>query len=119
MTRHALALGVSPGDGGTLAPSLWGPYRPGTEVTVTAWPKPGYTFERWVLDGKESSWPHAPERTVTMDKARTLTAKFIKADCRTTPQGSLGARWQQLGGDRGRLKCALGDAGKTVKGGLY
>ncbi|MGH4031111.1 InlB B-repeat-containing protein [Actinomycetota bacterium Odt1-20B] len=47
------ALGVAPGDGSTLAPSLWGPYRPGTEVTVTAWPKPGYAFETWVVDGKE------------------------------------------------------------------
>ncbi|MFI1937757.1 reprolysin-like metallopeptidase [Streptomyces purpureus] len=77
-TRHALTLAVSPADGGTAAPSAWGPYRPGGQVTVTAVPSPGHRFTGWVLDGTRHAHTR-PTMAVTMDRARTLTAVFEKA----------------------------------------
>lgn len=75
VTRHALTLAAAPTAGGAVAPGAWGPYRPGTEVTVTAVPAPGLVFAGWLLDGR--AHPHKePVIAVTMDAAHALTARF-------------------------------------------
>ncbi|WP_158857505.1 InlB B-repeat-containing protein [Streptomyces sp. NRRL B-1347] len=75
--RHGLTLGTAPAGGGTVRPTTWGPYRPGTGVTVTATPKPGYRFTGWTLDGERHHHTH-PSFFLTMDRNRSLTAEFAR-----------------------------------------
>ncbi|HEY9375381.1 InlB B-repeat-containing protein [Streptomyces sp.] len=75
VTRHALTLAAAPTTGGTVTPGTWGPYRPGTEVTVTAVPATGQAFAGWELDGRAHP-RKAPTMAVTMDEAHELTARF-------------------------------------------
>ncbi|MFD9906495.1 reprolysin-like metallopeptidase [Streptomyces sp. NPDC059063] len=75
--RHALNLTATPEDGGTVRPTTWGPYRPGTGVTVTATPRRGYRLTGWVLDGVRHR-NTSPSFFLRMDRARSLTAEFAR-----------------------------------------
>ncbi|MFD5419178.1 M12 family metallo-peptidase [Streptomyces sp. NPDC127069] len=74
-TRYALTLESS--DGGSVRPAVYGPYKPGTVVAVTATPAPGHRLAAWIYDGRQ----YAPNEqvNVTMDAAHTLRAVFIEA----------------------------------------
>ncbi|MFG3283397.1 M12 family metallo-peptidase [Streptomyces sp. NPDC048111] len=74
-TRYALALSAT--DGGTVRPGVYGPYKPGTVVGVTARPQPGHRLAGWIYDGVQ----YAPQAQVnfTMDRAHTLRAVFAPA----------------------------------------
>ncbi|MFD5877209.1 MULTISPECIES: InlB B-repeat-containing protein [Streptomyces] len=73
-TRYALTLESA--GGGSVRPAVYGPYKPGTVVGVTATPHPGYRLAAWIYDDRE----YAPtgQVNVTMDEAHTLTAIFIE-----------------------------------------
>ncbi|MEU9716303.1 reprolysin-like metallopeptidase [Streptomyces sp. NPDC047976] len=74
-TRYALTLESS--DGGSVRPAVYGPYKPGTVVAVTATPAPGHRLAAWIYDGRQ----YGPNEqvNVTMDAAHTLRAVFIEA----------------------------------------
>ncbi|WP_327358929.1 M12 family metallo-peptidase [Streptomyces sp. NBC_01304] len=71
--RHALKLSQSPG--GTAWPAMWGPYRPGKQITVTAFPEPGYELAGWTFDGHRQKGTNTNFQ-VPMDRARSLRAHF-------------------------------------------
>ncbi|WP_405497176.1 M12 family metallo-peptidase [Streptomyces sp. NBC_00096] len=74
-TRHALTLDST--DGGTIRPAVYGPYKPGTVVGVTARPQTGYRLVAWLYDGVQYN-PSA-QVNITMDRAHTLTGVFLPA----------------------------------------
>ncbi|WP_157768612.1 InlB B-repeat-containing protein [Burkholderia ambifaria] len=47
-----LRISVEPQLGGFVTPSLAGPYAPGTPVTLTATPRTGHAFVRWLVEGE-------------------------------------------------------------------
>ncbi|MFG2333665.1 M12 family metallo-peptidase [Streptomyces sp. NPDC048604] len=73
--RHALTLTASPATGGTVTPATWGPYRPTTEITVTATPAAGHVFAGWELDGRALAHKD-PALTLPMATAHTVEARF-------------------------------------------
>ncbi|MCB5179813.1 InlB B-repeat-containing protein [Streptomyces antimicrobicus] len=74
-TRYALTLESS--EGGSVRPSVYGPYKPGTVVAVTATPASGYRLAAWIYDGRQ--YGPNDQVNVTMDAAHTLGAVFIEA----------------------------------------
>ncbi|WP_369382856.1 hypothetical protein [Streptomyces sp. cg36] len=74
---HELTLRVSPAGGGAVKAARPGPYTPGTQVTVTAQPRAGYSFDRWLLDGRPAG--SAASYAVRMDGDHTVTATFRRA----------------------------------------
>lgn len=74
----ALSLSVNPDIGGTITPSALGPYPEGTTVRVTAEPRTGHKFVRWILDGKDAGT--VPTMTIKMDVPRDLRAEFAVLD---------------------------------------
>ncbi len=71
----ALALGASPGGGGTVtAEPASGPYRPGTVVTLHPRPATGWLFTGWTVDGADAGW--AAPLTLTMVGEHQVTARF-------------------------------------------
>ncbi|MFJ7209753.1 hypothetical protein ACIQWR_40255, partial [Streptomyces sp. NPDC098789] len=75
LTRYALTLESS--DGGTIRPAVYGPYKPGTVVGVTATPAAGYRLAAWIYDGQQ--YAPSAQVNVTMDRAHTLSAVFLEA----------------------------------------
>ncbi|MET8583440.1 M12 family metallo-peptidase [Streptomyces collinus] len=73
--RHSLTLSHDPEGGGTVRVSEYGPYDPGTQVTVTAVPNPGYRFDAWAVDGIELEGNN-PSYQLTMNANRTINALF-------------------------------------------
>ncbi len=73
-TRYALTLEST--DGGSVRPAVYGPYKPGTVVSVTATPAPGHRLAAWIYDGRQ--YAPAEQVNVTMDAAHTLRAVFIE-----------------------------------------
>ncbi|WP_329454138.1 InlB B-repeat-containing protein [Streptomyces sp. NBC_01497] len=73
--RSSLTLFTTPAAGGTVRVSEYGPYDPGTRVTVTAFPNPGYRFDAWAVDGVELDVT-APSYELTMNGNRTINALF-------------------------------------------
>lgn len=71
--RHALI--VSSTDGGTIRPSFFGPYKPGTIVGVTARPQAGFRLAAWLYDGVQ--YDASPQFNVTMDDAHRLHGIFL------------------------------------------
>jgi hypothetical protein len=69
---YVLSVTVNPPTGGLVAPS-GGVFDAGANVTLTAMPATGYTFDHWegAASGNESSV------TITMDADKTVTAVFI------------------------------------------
>ncbi|MFI1106221.1 reprolysin-like metallopeptidase [Streptomyces melanogenes] len=74
--RYALTLSSSPG--GSVRPSTYGPYRPGTTVTLRALPAPGYRVAWWEADGIRYDDLGTTQPTITMDRAHTVTAAFTQ-----------------------------------------
>lgn len=64
--------------GGSVTPSLAGPYKPGTKVSVTAQPRAGHSFSHWSIDGNPTIiGSKIPTITFTIDRNTTLLAHFI------------------------------------------
>ena len=70
-STHTLSVSVTPSGAGAVSPS-GGEYDPGAQVTLTASPASGYTFDYW--SGSASGT--TPTVTITMDSAKSLTAHF-------------------------------------------
>jgi len=71
---YALAIHVSPRGGGSVLP--WGgEYEFGDQVTLTASPASGYTFDYWSGDASGTS----PNIVITMNSDTDVTAYFKKA----------------------------------------
>lgn len=68
---YALTADISPSGAGSVSPS-GGEYEPGVQVTLTASPASGYTFENW--SGSASGTTSTI--TITMDSDKSLTAHF-------------------------------------------
>ncbi|MFI5980692.1 zinc-dependent metalloprotease family protein [Streptomyces sp. NPDC051555] len=75
LTRYALTLESS--EGGSIRPAVYGPYKPGTVVGVTATPATGYRLAAWIYDGRQ--YAPSSQVNVTMDAAHTLRAVFLEA----------------------------------------
>lgn len=73
-SSYTLATAVSPASVGTVTLSTKGPYSPGTQVTLTANPIPGYQFSGWSGDASGTQNP----LTVTMDKDMSITVNFTE-----------------------------------------
>ncbi|GGP90622.1 InlB B-repeat-containing protein [Streptomyces melanogenes] len=73
--RYALTLGASPG--GTVRPSTYGPYRPGTVVSLNARPDCGYRLVGWEADGVRYDLT-VTQTTVTINSAHTVRALFAR-----------------------------------------
>ncbi|MDZ7345215.1 MAG: InlB B-repeat-containing protein, partial [candidate division KSB1 bacterium] len=81
--NYPLTINISPAGGGTTNPPAGTTsYPPGTVVTVTATPNPGYTFVNWTGDVSSSN----ATISVTMNSAKTITANFTSS---TQPQFTL------------------------------
>ncbi|MGH3804589.1 MAG: zinc-dependent metalloprotease family protein, partial [Pseudonocardiaceae bacterium] len=74
-TRYALTLSST--DGGTIRPAVYGPYKPGTVVGVTARPQTGYRLVAWLYDGVQ--YDPGTQVNITMDRAHTLRGVFLPA----------------------------------------
>ena len=73
--RTSLTYSADPADGGTVRPSLFGPYDPNTQVTLTATPSEGFQFDGWVVDGVLQD-DTTPQYQITMDTNHTVVAQF-------------------------------------------
>jgi uncharacterized repeat protein (TIGR02543 family) len=71
---HTLTINISPPGAGSVFPS-GGEYESGVQVTLTASPAIGYTFENW--SGSASGTTSTI--TITMDSDKSLTAHFETA----------------------------------------
>jgi uncharacterized repeat protein (TIGR02543 family) len=68
---YTLTTNISPSGAGSVSPS-GGEYESGVQVTLTASPASGYTFDHW--SGSASGTTSTI--TITMDSDKSLTAKF-------------------------------------------
>ncbi|MFE0513933.1 reprolysin-like metallopeptidase [Streptomyces sp. NPDC058964] len=73
--RSNLSMQVAPEGGGTVSVSEFGPYDPGTQVTVTAKANPGWVFAGWEVDGQEVD-DATTQYQITMDENHTVIARF-------------------------------------------
>ncbi|MFI1647232.1 M12 family metallo-peptidase [Streptomyces avidinii] len=74
--RVSLTLLHDPAGAGTVRVSEYGPYDPGTQVTVTAIANPGFRFDAWAVDGFELEGNN-PNYQLTMNADRTINALFV------------------------------------------
>jgi|GEM_PF-3328726 len=75
-SSYALNIEVSGSGTTSPAPGTWA-YREGTEVTLSASPAAGWSFDHWSGDVSGTANP----TTVTMDADRSVTAQFVQATC--------------------------------------
>jgi uncharacterized repeat protein (TIGR02543 family) len=68
---HTITINISPPGAGSVSPS-GGEYESGAQVTLTASPAIGYTFEHWSGDASGT----ISTITITMDSDKSLTAHF-------------------------------------------
>ena len=68
---YTLSTIVSPSETGSVSPS-GGEYESGDQVTLTASPASGYTFDHWSGDASDTS----PTIVITMDSDKDITAYF-------------------------------------------
>ena len=68
---YTLSVSISPSGAGSVSPSS-GEYEPGVQVTLTATPASGYTFDYWDGDASGSS----AAVTIIMDSDKTILAHF-------------------------------------------
>ncbi len=100
--RYQLAVAVSPSNGGTVARAPdRADYEPGTVVTLTATPAPGYLFTRWAGDVNGTDNPS----TVTMSANRAVSAVFTS----TTPRYTLSVAVSPSTGGSVARSPALGE----------
>jgi len=71
---YTLTVNINPSSAGSVSPS-GGDYESGDQITLTASPASGYTFDYWsgALSGTAST------STITMDSDKTVTANFKSA----------------------------------------
>ncbi|MCF3134605.1 reprolysin-like metallopeptidase [Streptomyces olivochromogenes] len=74
--RHTLGLSTSPANGGTITISEFGPYDPGTQVTVSAHPAAGFQFDGWTVDGQQKNV--TTDYQLTINANRNIVARFSK-----------------------------------------
>jgi len=74
-TTLTLSVSVSPSGAGSVSPSS-GQYELGVQMTLTAIPASGYTFDYWGGDASGSS----PTTAITMDSNKSITAHFKLAE---------------------------------------
>lgn len=79
-TTHTLSVTVSPSEAGSVSPS-GGQYGEGSQVTLTATPASGYTFDYWHGDASGSS----VTISIIMDSNRSVTAQFKVTEPEPTP----------------------------------
>jgi hypothetical protein len=72
---YALSVNISPSGAGSVSP-LSGEYEPNVQVTLTATPASGYTFDYW--DGGASG--SSATITIIMDSDKTVIAHFSVVD---------------------------------------
>jgi len=72
---YTLSLSVNPSQAGSVSPA-GGEYESGEQVTLTASPATGYTFDYWYGAASGSSNPV----TITMNSDKTITAYFEPLD---------------------------------------
>lgn len=77
IARQRYALTLQPSSGGSVRPSTYGPYRPGTTLTLTARPDSGYRVAWWEADGVRYDLT-ANQVTITMNSAHTVKAVFTR-----------------------------------------
>jgi uncharacterized repeat protein (TIGR02543 family) len=75
LIEYTLTITIDPAEGGTVTADPDPPYYYGDEVTLTATPNPGYTFDHWSGDASGSS----TVTTVTMDADKSVTAHFTQS----------------------------------------
>ena len=92
---YTLNTSVSPSGAGSVSPS-GGQYEPGVQVTLTATPASGYTFDYWGGDASGSS----ATITIIMDSNKSIIAHF--AD--TTPPVISGADISHVTESRATIK---------------
>jgi uncharacterized repeat protein (TIGR02543 family) len=76
---YTLSTSVSPSGAGSVSPS-GGQYESGIQVTLTATPASGYTFDYWTGSASGSS----ATITITIDSDKSLTAHFKSTTQKTT-----------------------------------
>jgi len=72
---YAISVSISPSGAGSVSP-LSGEYEPSVQVTLTATPASGYTFDYWDGDASGSS----ATITIIMDSDKTVIAYFSVVD---------------------------------------
>ncbi|MFZ2658438.1 MAG: LamG-like jellyroll fold domain-containing protein [Victivallales bacterium] len=76
-TSAKLTIASSPAAGGTITPSPSVSVNPGDTVQVTAYPKAGYRFSKWIISGASTvDNQYSPNATVTVNASTSLTATF-------------------------------------------
>ena len=73
IATYTLSMVISPSGAGFVSPS-GGEYESGVQVTLTASPASGYTFDYWSGDASGTE----PTATVTMNSDKALTAHFAE-----------------------------------------
>ena len=109
---YTLNLIVSPSGAGSTSPS-GGQYESGVQVTVTANPASGYTFDYWSGDASGSS----NATTIVMNSNMIVTAHFKAVDSEPPPErGTLTVHFIDVGqGDS--ILLDLGDTEVLIDGG--
>jgi uncharacterized repeat protein (TIGR02543 family) len=77
---YTLSTSVSPSGAGSVSPS-GGDYESGVQVTLTASPASGYTFDHWSGDASGTS----ATVVITMDSDKSITAYFEKVPVTFAP----------------------------------
>ncbi|MGN6755929.1 MAG: InlB B-repeat-containing protein [Thermomicrobiales bacterium] len=72
------SLNLSATTGGSIVPSLPGPYPAGSHIIVTATPAPGYTFVNWTIDGATGATAN-PYSFSPLAADHTVSAQFAPA----------------------------------------
>ncbi|MFD5516137.1 reprolysin-like metallopeptidase [Streptomyces sp. NPDC127066] len=75
--RVSLTMTSTPPAGGSLTPSEYGPYDPGTQVTVTAETSSGFRLTGWEVDGVLQT-DTTLNYTITMNANHTINAVFAE-----------------------------------------
>jgi uncharacterized repeat protein (TIGR02543 family) len=74
--RHTLGLSANPAAGGSVTVSEFGPYDPGTQVTVSAHPAAGYQFDGWTVDALPRNG--TGDYQITINANRKIVARFSR-----------------------------------------
>jgi len=110
--KYTLNVGVNPPQSGSVSPS-GGEYESGLQITLTAIPVSGYTFDYW--DGAASGSSNTT--TIIMNSNKTTTAHFKVVDHESTSESrNLTVHFIAVGqGDSILLDC--GDTEVLIDGG--
>jgi beta-lactamase superfamily II metal-dependent hydrolase len=109
---YTLSVSVNPPQAGSVSPS-GGKYKSGLQITLTATPTSGYTFDYW--DGAASGSSNTV--TITMNSNKTITARFKVVEPEPSDElGTLTVHFIDVGqGDS--ILLDLGDTEVLIDGG--